>query len=1140
MAQSVLLKAAGLYTFPHELSEVPQGALNEALNVIINRNSILELRRGFKQYTQADLSALSKQLFNYKDRVLVHHGSTLSYDSDENGTFSDFSGSYAEPESGIRIKGIEANGNFYFTTDKGIRKMSASSASDFTTDSNYILDSGGVKAVEGTASVNYSSAGFLSANNSVAYRIVWGITDNNSNLILGAPSSRFIVTNASSTNSAYAELTFPVPSEIIDQNNTDYFYQIYRTGLSTSSNTVGDEMNLVIEDFVTGAEITAGQVNLLEDVTPDSIRASGTLLYTNPVSGEGIAQANELPPIAKDITLYKSFMFYSNIQTRQRLFLDILATDDFSDGDFIKVTDGTITRTYTLTGTQETYTATFHATNADYHGNYLQLVSANDETKYKIWFEDTGIGTATEPTLANSVSIKVDITGAASANDIALATKNAIEGATFDFIITPSGGTSPLTIACSNNGAVVTAISETIAGAFSLTKDGNGTGEDTSTQKIFLPRTSGTNAPSPSQQLDQIAKSMVRVFNADTSGLTNAYIISGATSIVPSLLIESRNIEDPEFFIIANDSNVGKEFNPSMGTEDTGTAATGTGTVTITATSHGLVNGDEIIIYDSGATVPDITGKYTISNKTTNTFDISTTVTSSGTVTFAKTSVNSDNEVRPNRLMYSKFQQPEAVPITNFIDVGARDKQIQRIVALRDSLFIFKEDGIFRLSGEFAPFSVSPFDSSAILQSPDSAVVLNNMVYALSTQGVITVTDTGVSVISRPIEDKILDVTRDGFSFRTASFGVAYETDRAYLLWTVSVAADTVATQCFRYDSFTTTWTRWDISKTCGIVNSANDKMYLGASDSNILEIERKSKTRTDYADREFVLQVIQNQTTDNIVKISTSQNIDTGDTLVQTQYLTISQFHRLLKQLDDDPTLDNVDYYSSLQMVASDSMNAKMIELATKLTNDDSTRSYSFPSTSDFATMQSQFNDIIDDLNTSAGVFFTTYTLSEGTVEFEGRIESFDQVNSLATIPAATPLLTGPITQYKSIKAKVDWQPQYFQDPSMLKQVSEGTLLFENNNFHGAIVSYGSDLSPSFIDIEFDSDGLGDFGQFNWGNTNWGGVANARPLRTLIPREKQRCRHINVRFQHQSARENFGLLGLSLTYRPISTRGYR
>ena len=127
MSQNVVLKAKGLYTHFNVLSAVPEGALVEAINVVIDRNEVIEPRRGFAKFGQNfGLGAdRAKQLINYKNRILVHYDDVLAYDSDGAGTFLNFDGSYTEPDPGIRIKSIESNGNLYFTSNEGIKKISA-------------------------------------------------------------------------------------------------------------------------------------------------------------------------------------------------------------------------------------------------------------------------------------------------------------------------------------------------------------------------------------------------------------------------------------------------------------------------------------------------------------------------------------------------------------------------------------------------------------------------------------------------------------------------------------------------------------------------------------------------------------------------------------------------------------------------------------------------------------------------------------------------------------------------------------------------------------------------------------------------------------------------------------------------------
>src|SRR5690606_30360229 len=94
--------------------------------------------------------------------------------------------------------------------------------------------------------------------------------------------------------------------------------------------------------------------------------------------------------------------------------------------------------------------------------------------------------------------------------------------------------------------------------------------------------------------------------------------------------------------------------------------------------------------------------------------------------------VQGEIETKPNRIFYSKLQQPEAVPLLNFIDVGPEDKEISRILALRESLFILKEDGVYRLTGINGVYTVDLFDESTKIVAPDTAVVVNNQIYCLS------------------------------------------------------------------------------------------------------------------------------------------------------------------------------------------------------------------------------------------------------------------------------------------------------------------------------------------------------------------------------------------------------------------------
>lgn len=1141
---AIMLKAAGLHTFNNDLDAVPVGALLKAENTIIDRTGIIESRRGFKQYGTISVSSndFAKQLFSYKNTILSHYSNKLSFDNGS-GVFTNFDGTYEETQTGLRIKGIESQGNFYFTTNDGVKKISITNSSQFSNAVNFIRDAGAVKALDIEATIDYSQPGFLEQESKVAYRVVWGYKDANDLLLLGTPSARTVVTNISTTDSGVVSLTFPIPTEI-QTTDTQFFYQIYRTavklkGLAPSLDDIdpGDEMFLVLEDYPTSNELTVTRMVEAEDVTPEDFRASGTPLYTNINSGEGIAQANEAPPLAKDIALFQGSVFYANTRTKSRLQLSLLSVSQLISGtSTITITNGPISNTYTFIGVPEITDFTFDTQVNTNDAGYFIIYSANNERAYFVWFNKTGATPApSNAETLGKLGIEVDISAAITDVDVAVAVKNAVNTIAGDDFIADNT-LAVVTIDNAKNGFATDAFEglNVVGGVFAINVTQQGEGEDLLNLEVLL-----SSAATPAQQIDESARSLVRIINQNTNESVYAFYLSGPDDLPGIISLEARDISTQEFYVIANDTITSSQFNPSLPVADSGSAAIGDPS-TITSVAHGLSNGQTIIVYNS-TTTPTIDGEYTISNVTVNTFDIDVDVDVAGNIDFAISSVVfSTDEESSNRVYYSKYQQSEAVPLLNYFDVGPKDQVILRIIALRDSLFILKEDGIYRLTGSIAPnFTVNLFDNSAILLAPDSAVVLNNQIYMLSTQGIVRVTDTGVEVVSRPIEDKISKLIIQSDNYKTATFGVAYETDRSYLFWYPENVNDTKATRCLRFNSFTTTWTEWDKSNTCGVVNPGDDVMYLG-SINNIIQQERKNLERTDYADYQFDLNIASNSVNDETITLSSNLGIVAGDIIVQQQYVTISTYNRLLRKLDLDIFLEG-SYLSSLEMVPGDSLSNKMAALVLKLNNDPSTTLvYTFSGTTNFATIQTEFNTIITNLNNDPGVFLSNYIPSTGFQLIEGNIVEVIKNTNKVVLNLITPFMVGTVTHYVGIDNDIIYAPQHFGDPSVLKQINEATFMFEDTVFTSASVAYSSDLSTSFEFIEFEGVGDGSWGNFVWSEQSWGGEGDQVPLRTYIPLEKQRCRFLKPRFQHGNAWEKYAIQGISLNPRVLSTRGYR
>lgn len=1180
MPSSITLKAEGLITSPNPLSK-PAGAMDVATNVVIKRDNVVESRRGFRLYDET-YTGISKQLKTYQERIIRHVGSNLSFDtgildSSNRAIFNDFSGSYIEAQSGLKIKSVEASGNFYFTSNNGIQKISAALASDLSTDSGYITQSGGVKALDIQSRISTSPgqiSGFFTQDATVAYRAVWGTNDANNNLILGTPSQRTeiynplinmvlmdyqrllgalddlgsgvttdsnlsgslidnnnyelqatglrltsnstatsifnnlntlvtkmdtdiriadiastaplqisttagdasivsnilslkftadptsylsvgsnvyltgftdfgskVITNpdrttpgykiASITGAAgspadtitinlnipltagataptytngnvtksspvitgnnYRSITIPIAPQITptDQDlvnlqsyissiftklqnepagiigttisglyvvplsitsssnvilditiprsiNANYFLQLYRssqsiaTGVTVLSSLIpSDEMQQVYEAYPTAAQIAAGVITVTDNVA-DSFR--GADLYTNPDSGEGILQANDVPPYCLDIARYKNAIFYANTRTKYRLSLSLLGISnmitDYNNNITPKVviTDGTSTNTFKfVTGVQQITTIACNGAStlvsSTNPGSYLTFYNAKSQSEFYVWYK---CGTSTDPAPAGMIGLQVNVGTSDSNSTVAQKTCNTINRQVLDFSATVSSNTVTMT---NVNTGYTTNPSAGTSG-FTVTVATSGGGELLSAGQIVL-----SNQVSAGKAVDETARSLVKIINQTSTGAVYAYYLSGAGDTPGKITLESRILSNSAFYVLGNDSNTGSSFNPSLIPTNTISAiSVANPSIITTATAHGLLNGDSILTVGSNST-PSIDGLYPITFISTTQFSIPVSVTgsgSAGSIIKLANSAAGTNEVKPQRIYFSKILEPEAVPIVNYMDIGSENKAILRIFPIRDSLFVFKEDGLYRVSGEQPPYNIALFDSSYLLIAPDSLDVANNIIYAWTEQGIQTVSESGVDIISRNIDVDILKIGSANYpNFATATWGIGYESDNAYLFFTVSETTDIVPTICYRYSYLTRSWSTWTKTNTCGVVNPADLKLYLGAGDVFNIEQERKTFSRLDYADREVVSSLSSGNYLNGglQMKLGSILGINIGDVVTQDQLVDPYIYNNLLLKLDSDLGIQVNNFTSTLLSVPGDDLRKKLVD---------------------------------------------------------------------------------------------------------------------------------------------------------------------------------------------------------------------
>lgn len=825
----------------------------------------------------------------------------------------------------------------------------------------------------------------------------------------------------------------------------------------------------------------------------------------------------------------------------------------------------------------------------------------NDQNLYYIWFK---IGTATDPAIPGRTGIEVELTGAETQIQVA----QAIEA------VIPTG---PFIVSRLFNSVTLENKRYGPAGAPTTDVYTNVAVDQEGALDVLL-----SPLTSPARAVDETARSFVRVINKNPEGNVYAYYLSSAFDVPGKMLIESRDLSDEDpFYILGNNNTTGLSFNPDIGPEGSITSITAAyPTVVTTSIPHGMLTNDTVILSNTNCG-PVLDGLFTITKLTDTTFSIDRTVTGAGTEgSFIRTSaaVYSENEERANRVYYSKFLQPEAVPISSFFDVGAQDKAILRIIPLRDSLFVLKEDGLYRISGESAPFQLELFDNSFITLAPDSAAVANNLIYAWTTQGIQSLSESGSANISRQIDNIILRIQSSNFeNFKTATWGVGYESDNAYIVFTVENEGDETAQRGYRYCSLTDSWTNLTMGPIAGVVNSADDTLYIAANDVAYIEKERKSFSRTDYADREFTSLISANKLLGNTIILPSVTNFEVGDVLVQDQTITTYEFNMLLEKLDNDSSIDDDDYLAELELVSGANPRTQLEGLANKLDADlgvsetdyfdtiesrngtISSISEAFPTIitstahglltgrvilidssdstptingehqitvidadrfsininvtvmgsagnwqtvdGDFQDLKTCYNAIVTKLNNDPGVSFNNYNEIDNNTIQEAIITDINRVTRKVTLNLSLQYLVGDITIFKSIPSAFAYSPVTFGDPLMLKQIAEATIMFETRALTSGTLSFATDLLPEYQDVDFNMSGNGIFGHSVFGEGFFGGIANAIPFRTYVPRQCQRCRYVVVKFSHNTAREDWRVNGITLSGRiGLSTRAFR
>lgn len=324
----------GLYLQANSFSDVPDGGLEEAENVVLSNDHKVFKKRGNYQYHDPGLDT-AVSLFEFENKLIQVNTDSIGYFTDtgtapnETGSKTTLTGDTVEVTTTDPSRATKFLGNLYFTTERGVYKIESYNGSVMTAGVPPALDCRGTL-------VSGSAIGTDPTNNTlVGYRVLFGRRDSDDVLYLGAPSDILQLSNPNASTTKDAELEFSVPSEIAS-TTPGWFYQVYRSSQKlavTTSTTISLDFKLVKEQKLTSTEITRGVVYFTDSILDDFL---GAELYTNPNSREGEAQANARPPKVKDVTLYKNHVIYAQSTSRHSLFLDIIDSTVIADTNYVE------------------------------------------------------------------------------------------------------------------------------------------------------------------------------------------------------------------------------------------------------------------------------------------------------------------------------------------------------------------------------------------------------------------------------------------------------------------------------------------------------------------------------------------------------------------------------------------------------------------------------------------------------------------------------------------------------------------------------------------------------------------------------------------------------------------------------------
>lgn len=379
--------------------------------------------------------------------------------------------------------------------------------------------------------------------------------------------------------------------------------------------------------------------------------------------------------------------------------------------------------------------------------------------------------------------------------------------------------------------------------------------------RIFFRDTTGT----VSQNIENTARSLVRVLNGYSSLVTATYS-SSSTDLPGKFIVTARKLAQAPIQIRAYKNRA--TWSPQFVQDMRGLPNRSGSTVTVdTIVNHHLKVGDVVNLLVGDANFPP-GHKTVVSVPSSFTFTYTEAGAAGGVTTFDWETVTEpvylNQEANTASYAFSAFQEYDAWPPRFRFQVGGPTNVLYRITAQGNALLFWTSEGLYRLTGEDEDsFILRPMDTTYVLAAPNSPTTVRGQAFALTTRGVVAVTDESSTVVSGAMEQQLLRYYGSEASKRTltaaSAFAVGYESEGEYVLFLPSLTATPgdPATFAYTFSTKTGTWVGpWEFSW-AGInagtkyvkTGMVGDDGFLYLASSNRLTRERKDRAPSDYQD---------------------------------------------------------------------------------------------------------------------------------------------------------------------------------------------------------------------------------------------------------------------------------------------------